>query len=93
MLLLNFAFCISLYLLLDLCAFNMSYKINSIDEYKLYIKQQLSETVKDEKKQAMKKKLSKIVKNEKKLEDLVDEYFISFCDGVNFGRGDLRVEV
>lgn len=55
----------------------MSYKINSIDEYKLYIKSQLS----------------KVIKDEKKLNILVDEYYIAFCDGVRFGQGNLRVEL
>lgn len=55
----------------------MSYKIHSIDEYKLYIKNQLS----------------KVIKDEKKLNILVEEYYIAFCDGVRFGQGNLRVEL
>jgi hypothetical protein len=64
----------------------MSYKINSIDEYKLYIKSQLSKVIKDEKK-------LNILVDEEKLNILVDEYYIAFCDGVRFGQGNLRVEL
>jgi len=55
----------------------MQHKINSIDEYKLYLKKQLSAYIKDE----------------KKLNICVDEMYLAFLDGVKFGHGRLKVEL
>ena len=53
------------------------HKINSINEYKLYLKNQLG----------------KFIKDEKKLKIVVDEMYSAFCDGVRFGQGNLEVEL
>lgn len=55
----------------------MRIKIVSPDEYKLYLKKELSREVKDD----------------KKLQILIDNMYITFQDGIKFGQGKLEVEV
>lgn len=51
-------------------------KISRVEEYKLYLRLVLSEEVKDK----------------KKLEILVEQFYLAFCDGIRFGKGNLVIE-
>lgn len=55
----------------------MMIEIQGVDEYKLYLKSQLSKCTKDK----------------KKVEALTNAMFTSFLDGIKFGQGKLKVEV
>jgi len=51
-------------------------KIERTEEYKLYLRLQLKQYIKDP----------------KKLEIMVEEYFLAFQDGIRFGQGKLVID-
>jgi len=55
----------------------MDFRVTALSEYKLYLRQQLKQYIKDK----------------KKLDVAVEELYQAFLDGVNFGRGRLEVAI
>ena len=51
-------------------------KISRLEEYKLYLRLQLSQYIKDP----------------IKLEIMIEEYYLAFLDGIKFGQGKLVIE-
>jgi hypothetical protein len=51
-------------------------KISRPEEYKLFLRLQVKQFVKDP----------------KKVEILVEEYYLAFCDGIKFGQGKLVID-